>query len=230
MKAAVIVFPGINRERDAAAALEIASGKSPAMVWHRDTELPDVDLIVVPGGFSYGDYLRSGAMAAHSPIMREVKARADRGVRVLGVCNGFQIITEAGLLPGVLMRNQKLKFICRTVAMRVENADSDFTRKYQPGQVVRFPVAHGDGNYWADAETVKRLEGEGRVALRYVQDDADKLTRSNPNGSISDIAGVFNEKRTVLGMMPHPEDAVEALHGNLDGLPLFQALAEALAA
>lgn len=230
MKAAVIVFPGINRERDAAAAVERASGKAPVMVWHRDTELPDVDLIVVPGGFSYGDYLRSGAMAAHSPIMREVKARADKGVRVLGVCNGFQIITEAGLLPGALMRNAGLKFICRTVAMRVENTDSPFTGKYEQGQIVRYPVAHGDGNYWADAETVKRLEGEGRVAFRYVRDEADKLLRANPNGSAADIAGVLNESKTVLGMMPHPEDAVEALHGNLDGLALFQGAVESLAA
>jgi phosphoribosylformylglycinamidine synthase subunit PurQ / glutaminase len=229
MKAAVIVFPGINRERDAAAALTLAAGTPPVMVWHRDTELPDVDLIVVPGGFSYGDYLRSGAMAAHSPIMREVKARADKGVRVIGICNGFQIITEAGLLPGALMRNSKLKFICRTVAMRVENTDSAFTCKYEQGQIVRYPVAHGDGNYWADGETVKRLEGEGRVAFRYVQDEADKLTRTNPNGSVADIAGVFNEKKTVLGMMPHPEDAVEGLHGNTDGLPLFKGIVEALA-
>lgn len=228
MKAAVIVFPGSNRERDAVAAVERASGVRPHLVWHRDTELPAVDLIVVPGGFSYGDYLRSGAMAAHSPIMREVKGRADQGVRVLGVCNGFQIVTEAGLLPGALMRNAGLKFVCRTVHLRVENTDSAFTAKYAKGQVIGFPVAHGDGNYWADAETVKRLEGDGRVAFRYVSDQGDDDPSWNPNGSVANIAGIFNEGRTVLGLMPHPEDAVEPLHGNTDGKPLFDGLVEAL--
>jgi phosphoribosylformylglycinamidine synthase len=228
MKAAVILFPGSNRERDAVAALERASGTKPHLVWHRDTELPDVDLVVVPGGFSYGDYLRSGAMAAHSPIMREVKAKADRGVRVLGICNGFQIVTEAGLLPGALMRNAALKFVCRTVHLRVENTDSAFTGKYRKGQIVRYPVAHHDGNYWADAETVKRLEGEGRVAFRYVSDSGADDPLWNPNGSVGAIAGIFNETRTVLGLMPHPEDAVEELHGNLDGKPLFDGLVEAL--
>ncbi|MDQ2101497.1 phosphoribosylformylglycinamidine synthase subunit PurQ [Azospirillum isscasi] len=233
MKAAVIVFPGSNRERDAVAALEAASGTKPHLVWHRDTELPKVDLILVPGGFSYGDYLRSGAMAAHSPIMREVKARADQGVRVLGICNGFQIITEAGLLPGALMRNAKLKFICRTVHLRVENTDSPFTAKYRKGQIVRYPVAHGDGNYWTDAETVKRLDGEGQVAFRYVSDEGSADPRWNPNdwnpnGSLDSIAGIFNAKRTVLGLMPHPEDAVSAFHGNTDGKPMFDGLVEAL--
>jgi phosphoribosylformylglycinamidine synthase len=228
MKAAVILFPGSNRERDAVAAVAAASGTRPREVWHRDTELPDVDLIVVPGGFSYGDYLRSGAMAAHSPIMREVKARAARGVRVLGICNGFQIITEAGLLPGALMRNARLKFVCKTVNLRVENTDSPFTRLYEKGQVVRYPTAHGDGNYWADAETVRRLEGNGQVAFRYVDAEGRSNPVANPNGSISDIAGVFNERRTVLGLMPHPEDAVEPLHGCTDGFPLFASLVEAL--
>ncbi|MGQ9369844.1 phosphoribosylformylglycinamidine synthase subunit PurQ [Azospirillum sp. ST 5-10] len=228
MKAAVILFPGSNRERDAVAALEAASGTRPYEVWHRDTELPDVDLIVVPGGFSYGDYLRAGAMAAHSPIMREVKARAERGVRVLGICNGFQIITEAGLLPGALMRNAGLRFVCRTVTLRVENTDSPFTAKYRKGQIVRYPVAHHDGNYWTDAETVKRLEGEGRVAFRYVGDEGQDDPVHNPNGSVAGIAGVFNEARTVLGLMPHPEDAVAPLHGCLDGKPLFDGLVEAL--
>lgn len=228
MKAAVIVFPGSNRERDAVAALERASGTKPHLVWHRDTELPDVDLVVVPGGFSYGDYLRSGAMAAQSPIMREVKAKAERGLRVLGICNGFQIVTEAGLLPGALMRNAALKFVCRTVHLRVENSDSPFTAKYRKGQIVRYPVAHHDGNYWADAETVKRLEGEGRVAFRYVSDSGADDPAWNPNGSVAGIAGIFNEKRTVLGLMPHPEDAVDPLHGNLDGKPLFDGLVEAL--
>lgn len=230
MKAAVIVFPGSNRERDAVAALERASGRKPKLVWHRDSELPEVDLIVVPGGFSYGDYLRSGAMAAHSPIMREVKARAERGVRVLGICNGFQIVTEAGLLPGALLRNAGMKFVCRTVAMRVETTDSPFTRNYTHGQTVRFPVAHGDGNYWADAETVARLEGEGLVAFRYVEaEDAAGIARGNPNGSAAGIAGILNASRTVLGLMPHPEDATEPLHGNLDGKPLFDGLLAAVA-
>ncbi|WP_207461779.1 phosphoribosylformylglycinamidine synthase subunit PurQ [Azospirillum sp. SYSU D00513] len=228
MKAAVIVFPGSNRERDAVAALEAASGTKPHLVWHRDTELPKVDLILVPGGFSYGDYLRSGAMAAHSPIMREVKARADQGVRVLGICNGFQIITEAGLLPGALMRNAALKFVCRTVHLRVENTDSAFTAKYRKGQIVRYPVAHGDGNYWTDTETVKRLDGEGHVAFRYVDGDGKDDPLWNPNGSVGNIAGIFNATRTVLGLMPHPEDAVESLHGNTDGKPMFEGLVEAL--
>lgn len=228
MKAAVIVFPGSNRERDAVAALEAASGSKPHLVWHRDTELPKVDLILVPGGFSYGDYLRSGAMAANSPIMREVKAQADKGVRVLGICNGFQIITEAGLLPGALMRNARLKFICRSVGLRVENTDSPFTRQYAKGQRVRFPVAHHDGNYWADQETVARLEGEGRVAFRYVDEAGEANAAGNINGSVNNIAGIFNDSRSVLGLMPHPEDAVSALHGNLDGKPLFDGLVEAL--
>jgi len=228
MKAAVILFPGTNRERDAVAAIEAVSGVKPTVVWHRDTELPDVDLIVVPGGFSYGDYLRSGAMAAHSPIMREVKARAERGVRVLGICNGFQIVTEAGLLPGVLMPNARLKFICDTIDLRVETTDSPFTAKYAMGQHVRFPVAHHDGNYWADPETVKRLEGEGRVAFRYVSPGNEIDPAWNPNGSVAGIAGVLNEARNVLGLMPHPEDATDSLHGNLDGKPMFEGLVEAL--
>jgi len=228
MKAAVILFPGTNRERDAVAAIEAVSGVKPTVVWHRDTELPDVDLIVVPGGFSYGDYLRSGAMAAHSPIMREVKARADKGVRVLGICNGFQIVTETGLLPGVLMPNARLKFICDTIDLRVETTDSPFTAKYAKGQHVRFPVAHHDGNYWADPETVKRLEGEGRVAFRYVSPGNEVDPAWNPNGSVAGIAGILNETRNVLGLMPHPEDATDPLHGNLDGKPLFEGLVEAL--
>ncbi|WP_448189496.1 phosphoribosylformylglycinamidine synthase subunit PurQ [Azospirillum sp. sgz301742] len=229
MKAAVIVFPGSNRERDAVVALEAASGVKPYEVWHRDTELPKVDLIVVPGGFSYGDYLRSGAMAAHSPIMREVKARADQGVRVLGICNGFQIITEAGLLPGALRRNAGLKFVCKLVHLRVENTDSPFTAKYRKGEIVRYPVAHGDGNFWADADTVKRIEDRGQVAFRYVDANGGDDALGNPNGSAAGIAGIFNEKKTVLGLMPHPEDAIEALHGNTDGRPMFDGLVDALA-
>lgn len=228
MKAAVILFPGTNRERDAVAAIEAVSGTKPVVVWHRDTELPNVDLIVVPGGFSYGDYLRSGAMAAHSPIMREVKARAEKGARVLGICNGFQIVTETGLLPGVLMPNARLKFICDTINLRVETTDSPFTAKYAEGQHVRFPVAHHDGNYWADPETVKRIEGEGLVAFRYVSPENEIDPAWNPNGSVAGIAGILNETRTVLGLMPHPEDATDPLHGNLDGKPMFEGLVEAL--
>jgi len=221
MKAAVIVFPGSNCDRDVALALERATGEAPVMAWHRDTDLPPVDLIVLPGGFSHGDYLRSGAMAARAPVMRTVVERAEAGVRVLGICNGFQILTETQLLPGVLMRNAGLKFVCRTVPLRVETTESAFTAGYQPGQQVSIPVAHGDGNYFADEETLERLEGEGQVALRYLD---------NPNGSANDIAGVFNHSRTVLGLMPHPERAAEPLHGNTDGAILFRSLVESLAA
>ncbi|HZH26848.1 MAG TPA: phosphoribosylformylglycinamidine synthase subunit PurQ [Azospirillaceae bacterium] len=221
MKAAVIVFPGSNRDRDTAVALAQAMGTPPVMVWHRDTELPEVDLIVLPGGFSYGDYLRCGAMAARSPIMREVVARAGRGVRVLGICNGFQILTESGLLPGALMRNATLKYISKPVRLRVEATNSEFTRGYAPGEIVTFPVSHGDGNYNADEATLDRLEGEGRVAFRY--------EGGSPNGSARHIAGIFDENRRVLGMMPHPECAVEPLHGSTDGARLFKSLVEALA-
>lgn len=220
MQSAIIVFPGTNRERDAALALERATGKKPHLVWHTESTLPKVDLIVLPGGFSYGDYLRTGAMAAHAPIMNEVKARAGQGVRVWGICNGFQILCESGLLPGILLRNKTLKFICKPVTLSVENADSDFTRKCQKGQDLRCIIAHGDGNYFAETETLKEIEGNGQVAFRY---------RANPNGSANDIAGIFNKQRNVLGMMPHPEDAVEDLHGSLDGNLLFDSIAQAIA-
>jgi phosphoribosylformylglycinamidine synthase len=229
MKAAVIVFPGSNCDRDLAVALERATGAKPHMVWHRDTDLPDVDLIAVPGGFSYGDYLRSGAMAAQSPVMREVVARAGKGVRVLGVCNGFQILTEARLLPGALMRNAGLKFVSRPVGLRVETVESPFTRAYAERQAVRFPVAHHDGNYFADDATLDRLEGEGRVAFRYVDDLGEPTEAGNPNGSARNIAGILNEGRTVLGLMPHPERAIEPLHGNTDGEPFFRGIVESLA-
>jgi phosphoribosylformylglycinamidine synthase len=221
MQSAIIVFPGTNRERDAVLALESATGHKPHMVWHTDRTLPKVDLILLPGGFSYGDYLRTGAMAAHAPIMREVKARAAQGVRVWGICNGFQILCESGLLPGILLHNKNLKFICKSVTLKVENADSDFTKLCRKGQDLRMIIAHGDGNYFAEPETLKEIEGEGRVAFRY---------RENPNGSINDIAGIFNAKRNVLGMMPHPEDANEELHGSTDGKLLFDSIAQALAA
>ncbi len=228
MKAAVIVFPGSNCDRDVAVAVERVMGVKPLMLWHRETAVPDLDLIIVPGGFSYGDYLRSGAMAAHSPVMREVKARAEAGVRVLGICNGFQILTEAGLLPGALMRNRDLKFICRDVHLTVESTDSDFTRGYQRGQVVRYPVAHHDGNFFADEQTLARIEGEGQVAFRYAHPDGRVDEASNINGSRNNIAGVFNDRRTVLGLMPHPERLIDAHLGGTDGVPMFKSLLEAL--
>jgi phosphoribosylformylglycinamidine synthase len=221
MKSAIVVFPGSNREQDARAALRQATGREPALVWHRDSELPDVDLIVIPGGFSYGDYLRCGAMAAHSPIMREVAARAARGTAVLGICNGFQILTEAGLLPGVLLRNASLRFACRNVAIAVESSQTLFTHGYAAGQTLSIPVAHGDGNYFAEADTLDRLEERGQIAFRY--------RGGNPNGSARDIAGVFNEAKNVLGLMPHPENAIDPRQGSTDGSALFAGLAQALA-
>lgn len=219
MKSAVIVFPGSNCDRDSAVAIEAVTGQAPAMVWHADTALPPVDLIVIPGGFAYGDYLRAGAMAAHSPVMAEVAARARAGTAVLGICNGFQVLTEAGLLPGALMRNAGLRFVCRDVALRVERGDTIFTRRYAPGAAVAMPVAHNDGNYVADPETLARLEGEGLVAFRY---------RENPNGSLAAIAGILDPTCRILGMMPHPERAAEPVLGGTDGRALFEALAESL--
>ena len=221
MKSAVIVFPASNCDRDAQTALTQLTGNAPHMIWHADSELPDVDLVVLPGGFSYGDYLRCGAMASQSHIIREVKAHAERGGAVLGICNGFQVLTESHLLPGALMRNANLKFVCRPVALEVNETQSAFTRKYEHGQRVSFPVAHGDGNYFADDETLNRLEGEGRVAFRYAPGD-------NPNGSARNIAGILNEKRNVLGLMPHPERVVDPLLGGTDGVAMFQSLIEAL--
>ena len=225
MKTAVIVFPGSNCDRDAAVALRNATGHAPAMIWHRETDLPKLDLIVVPGGFSYGDYLRPGAMAGNSPIMREVTKRAEDGVPTLGICNGFQILAEVGLLPGALMRNAGLKYVCRTVTLRVENSQTLFTAGYDAGQTVNIPIAHHDGNYFADTDTLDRLEGDGRVAFRY---DTANGRDGNPNGSARDIAGIFNETKTVLGMMPHPERAADAQHGGTDGRAMFDALAGAL--
>ncbi len=222
MKTAVIVFPGSNCDRDLAVALEAVTGRAPAMVWHRDSELPaGTEFVGIPGGFSYGDYLRSGAMAARSPIMTAVREAASRGVPVLGVCNGFQVLTEAGLLPGALMRNAGLNFVCRTVPLRVENSQSLFTSAYDSGEEIAFPVAHHDGNYQADEATLDRLEGEGRVALRYLDE---------VNGSARRIAGILNDGGNVLGLMPHPERAFEAAHGNTDGRRLFEGLLETVAA
>ena len=219
MKSAVIVFPASNCDRDAAAALKDMTGKTPAMVWHQDSELPEVDLVVLPGGFAYGDYLRCGAMAAQSQVMKAIKAHAEKGAAVLGICNGFQVLTESGLLPGALMRNAGLKFVCKPVTLSVEETQSAFTRKYEKGQSVTFPVAHGEGNYYADGDTLDRLEGEGRVMFRY---------QDNPNGSARDIAGILNPKRNVLGLMPHPERMVDPTTGGTDGRALFQSLIEAL--
>jgi phosphoribosylformylglycinamidine synthase subunit PurQ / glutaminase len=231
MKSAVVVFPGINRERDMARTLRIVSGQPPAMVWHADTALPArTDLVVVPGGFSYGDYLRCGAIAARAPIMDAVRAFAAEGGLVLGVCNGFQILCEAGLLPGVLMRNAQLKFICKDVHLKVERSGAPFTRGYNAGQVIRVPVAHGEGNFVADADTIARIEGEGRVVFRYCAPDGTVSPGSNVNGSTNAIAGIVNERGNVLGMMPHPENHVEAAIGSTDGRGLFAGLAEHLRA
>ncbi len=217
MKSAVITFPGINRERDMMMALEATTGIKPISVWHAEATLPDVDLVVVPGGFSYGDYLRCGAIAARSPIMADIKAKVLKGLKVLGVCNGFQIITEAGLLPGALVRNAGLKFVCREVRLKVENTNTYFTNKMAKGQIISCPVAHGEGNYICDAETLKELEGEGRVVFRYAEG-------SNPNGALNDIAGIVNAKGNVIGMMPHPENMIEPLHGKQACLALFESL------
>ncbi len=215
MEAAVVVFPGSNCDRDTAVALERATGKKPKMIWHADTELPKLDLIVLPGGFSYGDYLRTGAMAAHSPVMREVIAQAKKGVHVMGICNGFQILCETQLLPGILLRNKSLKFICKSVKLKVENNDNNFARLYQKGQELRIPIAHGEGNFFAEPETLKKIEDNGQVVFRYLQ---------NPNGAAHDIAGITNEKGNVLGMMPHPERVSEDLHGCTDGAAVFESL------
>src|SRR6201996_3809958 len=227
MKSAVLVFPGINRERDMARALKLASGHEAKMVWHAETALPrGTDLVVVPGGFSYGDYLRCGAIAARAPIMGAVRDFAAKGGLVLGVCNGFQILCESGLLPGALMRNQNLKFICRDVYLKVERSDTPFTRGYNAGQVIRVPVAHGEGNYIADGETIARLEGEGRVVFRYSSPDGMIDPNRNHNGAMNAIAGIINERGNVLGMMPHPENHVEAAMGRTDGRGLFAGLVD----
>ncbi|QCI62885.1 phosphoribosylformylglycinamidine synthase subunit PurQ [Phreatobacter stygius] len=229
MKAAVIVFPGSNRERDIAYALELTSGVKPAMVWHGDSALPaGTDLVVLPGGFSYGDYLRCGAIAARAAIMDAVRAHAAKGGLVLGVCNGFQILCEAGLLPGVLMRNSSLKFIARNVHLRVERSNTPFTRRYNAGAVIEVPVAHGEGNYIADDETLKRLEAEGRVLFRYSDAAGTVSQSSNINGAMNAIAGIVSDNGRVLGMMPHPENHVDPSIGSTDGRALFESLAEAL--
>ncbi|UWR13014.1 phosphoribosylformylglycinamidine synthase subunit PurQ [Sulfitobacter mediterraneus] len=219
MRAAVVVFPGSNCDRDLAVAFK-AAGADVEMVWHKDSDLPqDIDIVGIPGGFSYGDYLRCGAIAAQSPIVKSVKAHADRGGYVMGICNGFQVLTETGLLPGALLRNAGLKYICKTVGLKVETSASDYTAGYNAGDVIDIPIAHHDGNYFADDETLKRLQGEDRVAFTYTD---------NPNGAQADIAGILSENRRVLGMMPHPERAADAGHGGTDGAALFRALSGAL--
>ena len=229
MKSAVLIFPGSNRERDVARALKLVSGQEPAMVFHAETELPPgTDLVVLPGGFSYGDYLRCGAIAAHSPVMQAVRRHVDRGGLALGICNGFQILCEAHLLPGVLLRNRQIKFLCREACLRVERSDTPFTRGYNAGQVIRVPVAHGEGSYFASPATIARLEDERRVLFRYTAPDGSREEAWNINGSVNAIAGVLSENLNVLGLMPHPENHVEAAIGSTDGRGFFAGLVETL--
>ena len=227
MKAAVIVFPGSNCDRDMQVALRNAMGSDPELVWHNDTTFPNVDLITVPGGFSYGDYLRAGSIAAKSPIMSEVISRAAKGVPVLGVCNGFQILCESGLLPGALMRNAALKYVCKDVHLKVATNDSVFTRNYEKGQVIKIPIAHHDGNYFADEDLLKKLEDTDRIAFRYCDESGGQTKIANPNGSQLNIAGVTNNSKTVLGMMPHPERMSDLSLGGSDGKIMFDGLVAA---
>ncbi len=228
MKSAIILFPGSNREGDVFRALRQASGREPAIVWHADTDLPSgTDLVVLPGGFSYGDYLRCGAIAGRANIMDAVRAHAARGGLTLGICNGFQILCESGLLPGVLMRNRDLRFVCKMQRLKVERADTAFTRAYGSGQIVKVAIAHGEGNYTADDETLRRIEGEGRVAFRYCDAAGQVGGAANPNGSMNDIAGIYSDKLNVLGLMPHPENLIDPLVGGIDGTGMFASLAAA---
>jgi phosphoribosylformylglycinamidine synthase subunit PurQ / glutaminase len=230
MRAAVIVFPGTNRERDVATVLRDVSGTAATMVWHGDSVVPPTDLIVLPGGFSYGDYLRTGAMAAHSPIMRDVVAKANAGTPVLGICNGFQILCESGLLPGVLQRNATLKFICKDVWLKVENTKTLYTNRYKPSQIAHMICAHGDGNYFADTATLDRLEGEGRVVFRYADKQGNVTPEANANGAQRNIAGICNATGRILGLMPHPENAAEAALGSTDGRAMFESILAGMAA
>jgi phosphoribosylformylglycinamidine synthase I len=226
MKAAIILFPGSNRERDALRAVDKIAKAKPSLVWHGEHALPPgTDLAVLPGGFSYGDYLRCGAIAARAPIMDAVRAHAGRGGLVLGICNGFQILVEAGLLPGVLVRNANLRFICRMQHLTVERVDTPFTSRYAKGQIIKVAIAHGEGNYIGDAETIARIEGDGRVAFRYCDAQAGREGDANPNGSVNDIAGIYSEGFNVLGLMPHPENLIDPLVGGTDGRGLFESLA-----
>lgn len=228
MKAAVIVFPGSNCDRDVQVALRQSMGREPLMVWHKDADFDEVDLMVLPGGFSFGDYLRCGAMAARSPVMKEVVKRAKAGVPTLGICNGFQVLCESGLLPGALMRNASLNFVCRDVHLKVESSQTVFTAKYEAGQVIRVPVAHHDGNYFVEADTLASMKARDQIAFSYCASDGEAGGDANPNGSLEDIAGVYNETKTVLGLMPHPERLADPQLGGIDGRPLFDGLVEAL--
>src|SRR5262245_50386742 len=228
MKSAVVVFPGSNCDRDVAVALRQVTGGAVDMVWHGDAAMPATDLIVLPGGFAYGDYLRCGAMAAHTPVMRDVVARAKRGTPVLGICNGFQVLTETGLLPGTLMRNDSLKFVCRDIFLKVEQSDTLFTNRYAKDEVIQIPIAHGDGNYFADEDTLDELEGDGRVVFRYVDATGNVSAVANPNGAQRNIAGICDKSRRVLGMMPHPERLFEPVLGGIDGRRLFESLLASL--
>jgi phosphoribosylformylglycinamidine synthase I len=228
MQASVVVFPGSNCDRDVKVAIEKITGAKVKMVWHGDAAVPQTDLIVLPGGFAYGDYLRTGAMAAHSPIMRDVVAKAKAGTAVLGICNGFQVLCESGLLPGVLMRNASLKFVCRDVHLKVERTDTPFTKAYAQGEIIRIPIAHGDGNYFADASTLDALEGNGRIVFRYVDREGNAVPSANPNGSQRNIAGICDERRRVVGLMPHPERLFEPLLGGSDGRRMFESVVNSL--
>jgi phosphoribosylformylglycinamidine synthase len=228
MKAAVIVFPGSNCDRDVKVALERVADAAVSMVWHADATVPATDLIVLPGGFAYGDYLRTGAMAAHTTVMRDVAAKARSGVPVLGICNGFQVLCEAGLLPGVLMRNASLRFVCRDVGLKVEQSDTLFTNRFRKGEVIRLPIAHGDGNYFADAATLDALEAEGRVIFSYADRAGNATPEANPNGAQRNIAGICDVRRRVLGMMPHPERLIEPMLGGTDGRRLFESILASL--
>lgn len=228
MKTSIILFPGTNREKDMISAIHSVTGKKPALVWHKETELGSPDLIVLPGGFSYGDYLRCGAMAAHSPVMKEVIKKAQSGTRLLGVCNGFQMLVETHILPGALLRNNSLKFICKPVHLKCENTDTDFTRTINKNDIMTVPIAHGEGNYFANDDTVKELEDDHRIAFRYCDANGTTSKESNPNGSVNNIAGVYNKEKTILGMMPHPENATQDWQANQSGLPLFTSMMEAL--
>jgi len=228
MKSAVVTFPASNCNRDMFDALEKITGQRPHEIWHQDTDVPNVDLIALPGGFSFGDYLRCGAMAARSPVIKAVAAHAERGGNVIGVCNGFQVLTEMGLLPGALMRNRSLKFVCKTVQLKVENKNSTFTNAYNQGQVINIPVAHHDGNYFADDETLARIEDNGQVAFRYVNHSGEATKDANPNGSQNNIAGIMNEQGNILGMMPHPERLIEDAQGGTDGSGFFDSIINSL--
>ena len=229
MKSAIILFPGSNREKDMELALTHITGRAPQIVWHKESTLPDCDLMVLPGGFSYGDYLRCGAMAAHSPIMQEVIARANKGVRLLAVCNGFQMLVETGLVPGALLHNRSMKFICKQVHLRVENNTTDFTNAFTKNQIIQVPIAHGEGNYFIDADGLKAMEDKDQIAFRYCDASGAVNDATNANGSVSNIAGVFNDTKTIMGMMPHPENAVAPHANGHQGVGLFKSLVEALA-